>query len=108
VAELSDPTDPAVLRLIETVCKGAGSAIVAVCGEMAADERAAALLIGLGVRELSVAPAAIPLIKQVIRELNSHDAAKLGTRALNAESASAVRELLSQSCRVGPEPPRLY
>jgi multiphosphoryl transfer protein len=99
VAELGDPFDPGVLRLIDAVCQGAGAAPVAVCGEMAADERAAALLVGLGVRELSVTPAAIPPIKQAVRALNSEDAAGLGALALHAESAAAVRELLS-------EPPR--
>lgn len=95
VAHLCDPVDPAVLRLIDMVCKGAGSAPVAVCGEMAADERAAALLVGLGVRELSVAPAAVPTVKESVRGLNSSDAAELGALALKAESAVAVRELLT-------------
>jgi multiphosphoryl transfer protein len=62
---------------------------------MAADERAAALLVGLGVRELSVAPRAIPTIKQAVRALNSGAAADLGALALDAESANAVRELLA-------------
>jgi len=97
VAELSDPFDPGVLRLIEAVCRGAAGRVpVAVCGEMAADERAAALLVGLGVRELSVTPAAIPAIKQAVRALNSGAAADLGALALGAESASAVRELLAR------------
>ena len=96
VAELGDPVDPGVLRLIDAVCRGAaGQVPVAVCGEMAADERAAALLVGLGVRELSVAPRAIPTIKQAVRALNSGAAADLGALALDAESAIAVRELLA-------------
>lgn len=94
VAELGDPFDPGVLRLVDAVCKGAGQVPVAVCGEMAANERAAALLVGLGVRELSVAPLTIPTIKQAVRALNSGDAADLGALALDAESAAAVRELL--------------
>ena len=97
VAELSDPFDPGVLRLIDAVCRGAAGRVpVAVCGEMAADERAAALLVGLGVRELSVTPAAIPTIKQAVRALDSAAAADLGALALGAESASAVRELLAR------------
>jgi phosphoenolpyruvate-protein phosphotransferase/dihydroxyacetone kinase phosphotransfer subunit len=97
VAELSDPFDPGVLRLIDAVCRGAAGRVpVAVCGEMAADERAAALLVGLGVRELSVTPAAIPTIKQTVRTLDSAAAADLGALALGAESASAVRELLAR------------
>ncbi|MGH3868333.1 MAG: phosphoenolpyruvate--protein phosphotransferase [Pseudonocardiaceae bacterium] len=97
VAELGDPADPGVLRLIDAACRGAaGQVPVGVCGDMAADERAAALLVGLGVRELSVTPAAIPTIKQAVRALNSGAAADLGALALVAESASAVRKLLAQ------------
>lgn len=96
VAELGDPLDPGVLRLIDAVCAGAGGQVpVAVCGNMAADERTAALLIGLGVRELSVPPAAIPTIKQAVRTLHSGAAAEAGALALAAESASAVRALLA-------------
>ena len=97
MAELGDPFDPGVLRLIDATCRGAGQVPVAVCGEMAADERATALLIGLGVRELSVAPQAIPTIKQAVRALNSRDAADLSALALHAESAAAVRELLAEA-----------
>ena len=105
VAELGDPVDPGVLRLIDAVCRGAaGQVPVAVCGEMAADERAAALLVGLGVRELSVAPRAIPTIKQAVRALNSGAAADLGALALDAESAIAVRELLAGGRRTHPDP----
>ncbi len=97
VAELGDPCDPGVLRLIDAVCKSAaGQALVAVCGDLAADERAAALLVGLGVRELSVPPPAIPTIKQAVRGLNRGDAVDLGMLALNSESAAAVRELLAR------------
>lgn len=99
VAGLADPFDPGLLRLIDVACTGAGQVPVAVCGEMAADERATALLIGLGVRGLSVAPRAIPTIKQAVRAVKSGDAVDLGGLALNAECAAAVRELLA-------EPPR--
>jgi multiphosphoryl transfer protein len=97
VAEFGDPLDPGVLRLIHAVCAAAGRQVpVAVCGEAAADERAAALLVGFGIRELSVPPAAIPTIKQAVRALHSGAAADLGALALAAESASAVHELLAR------------
>ena len=61
VAALADSLDPAVLHLISEVANAATArARVAVCGEMAADPIAAALLIGLGVRELSMTPAPSP------------------------------------------------
>ena len=64
LAALADPFDPGVLALMESVCRGAaGGPLVAVCGELAADERAARLLVGMGVRELSVAPPAVPSVK---------------------------------------------
>jgi phosphocarrier protein FPr len=96
VAGLGDPFDPGVLRLVDATCRGAGGqALVAVCGELAADERACALLIGLGVRELSVAPCAVPAIKQAVRDFDTGDAATLAASALAAESADAVRGLLT-------------
>ncbi|MGL5912307.1 MAG: putative PEP-binding protein, partial [Phycicoccus sp.] len=70
VARLGDPFDPAVLALVGAVCREAGGATVAVCGELASDERAVALLVGLGVHELSVAPSSVPDIKQAVRALD--------------------------------------
>ena len=97
VTGLGDPYDPGVLRLIGAVCAGAGSARVAVCGELAADERAAALLVGLGVRELSVGPRAVPVVKQAVREVHHGQAAATAARALDADGPAAVRALLSNA-----------
>jgi phosphoenolpyruvate-protein phosphotransferase/dihydroxyacetone kinase phosphotransfer subunit len=69
VAGIVDPMHPAVLRLIEATCEGAGDRVtVAVCGELAADPQAVPTLVGLGVRELSVAAPAVPLVKEAVRE----------------------------------------
>ncbi len=98
VAGVGDSYDPGVLRLIEAICRDARDRIpVAVCGEMAADPAAAALLVGLGARELSVAPRAIPTIKQAIRVVDSQDAVALAAAALRAPSAPSVRDLLTRS-----------
>ena len=70
---------------------------VAVCGELAADDGAVPLLIGLGVDELSVVPQAIPSIKQAIREVDSGEARELAQAALRAGSADDVRALLAES-----------
>lgn len=68
VAHLADPLHPSVLRLIADVAHAAGDRVrVAVCGEMAGDPANTGLLIGLGVRELSVSPPAIPLVKDAVR-----------------------------------------
>jgi phosphoenolpyruvate-protein phosphotransferase/dihydroxyacetone kinase phosphotransfer subunit len=95
IARLADPLDPGVLRLIEATCRGAGpQTTVAVCGELAADAPAVAVLAGLGVRELSVTPRAVPEIKETVRSLALPDSVALAARALEAPSATAVRALL--------------
>jgi len=95
IASLADALDPGVLQLIDATCRGAGSrTTVAVCGELAADERAVGVLIGLGVRELSVTPRAVPGIKQAVRALVLPETTALAARALVAPSADAVRNLL--------------
>jgi len=93
VAGVGDPFDPGVLYLVDAVCRS--GVPVAVCGELAADERAAALLVGLGVRELSVAPRAVPTVKQAVRHLDSRDAAAVAVAALKAATADAVHSLLA-------------
>lgn len=103
VAAVGDPFDPGLLRLVEATCRGAaGRALVAVCGEFAADPRASGVLLGLGVRELSVTPRAVPATKQAVRAVDLTEAATLAAAALRADSAADVRALLA-----GPaEPPR--
>jgi phosphocarrier protein FPr len=92
LAALADPWDPGVLRLIDAACRGvAGRATVAVCGEMASDEAAVPLLTGLGVRELSVAPHAIPAVKDAVRATSVNEAAALAARALDLPDGAAVR-----------------
>ena len=96
VAALADPLDPAVLHLISEVANAATArARVAVCGEIAADPAAAALLIGLGVRELSMTPRAIPAVKDAIRSMSANRAKQLAALALHRDSAASVRALLS-------------
>ena len=72
VAHLFNPLHPAVLRLIQFSTAAALRARIPVslCGEIAGDPRFTALLVGLGLRELSMAPTSIPGIKQRIRSLN--------------------------------------
>ncbi len=69
VADVADPFDPGCCA--SWTLPAGEQAPVAVCGELAADERTCALLLGFGVRELSVAPGAIPVIKQAVRGIDS-------------------------------------
>ncbi len=90
-----DALHPSVLRLIASVARTAQErdAELAVCGGLASDPDAIALLIGLGVREISAVPTAIPELKRVIRSLRSSACVELAQRALALSSARAVREL---------------
>jgi phosphoenolpyruvate-protein kinase (PTS system EI component) len=65
-----------------------------VCGELAGDPLATPLLIGLGVRELSMSAPAIPHVKHAVRETDLDAADALAAKALSLSSASEVRELL--------------
>jgi phosphoenolpyruvate-protein phosphotransferase/dihydroxyacetone kinase phosphotransfer subunit len=93
VAALADALHPAVLRLIGMTAEGAGphGRVVGVCGEIAGDPVAVPILIGLGVRELSAAPPAVPRVKRAVRETDLGPARALAGRALTLDSADAVR-----------------
>ena len=103
VAGLSDALDPGVLQLIDHVCRAArGRISVAVCGEAASDELAVPVLVGLGVRELSVSPPAVPRVKAAVRELDVERCATLARRALGLAEADDVRKLVLSMLSEGP------
>lgn len=91
-----DALHPAVLRLIAQATEQAtGLKWIGVCGGMASDPAAAAILVGLGVRELSVAPARIAEIKAAVRRLNLPDCIDLAREALRQDGPEAVRALVA-------------
>lgn len=96
LAAQTDALHPAVLRLIAQAVQGAARhrRPVGVCGGLASDLVAAAILIGLGVTELSAVPAVIPELKAQVRRLIMADCEELAERAVAASSAAAVRALL--------------
>ena len=99
VAQLYDPLHPAVLRLIKAVADaGFGAGIpTSICGEMAGDPKAVLLLLGLGIRILSLSPGLIPEVKEVVRVLELDHARDVASRCLELESGSAVRRHLDGS-----------
>lgn len=92
----ADGLHPSVLKLIENTVKSAHKygKWVGVCGELASDRQAVPILLGLGVDELSVATSQIPLVKMQIRSLSKKDCQTLAEKALDCDTATAVRVLI--------------
>lgn len=90
------PLHPAVLRLIKHTCDvGRASGLeVSVCGEMASQPLTAFALLGLGVRQLSVAPRAVPLVKRIVRGIRIGAAEEAASAALRARSAADAERVL--------------
>jgi phosphotransferase system enzyme I (PtsP) len=109
VAHLYDSLHPAVLALIARSVEAAGRAgiPVSVCGEMATNPLAVPLLIGLGISELSGAPDAVPMVKEITRALESGavDAdARLALAAGRAEEVHAIAAERLQSAGLFEHP----
>jgi phosphocarrier protein FPr len=95
VASLADGLDPGMLGLIRALCRSArGKATVSVCGELGSDPVAVPVLLGLGVRSLSVAVPTIAEVKEVVRSVSKARARLVARQALACSEASAVRQLL--------------
>jgi phosphotransferase system enzyme I (PtsI) len=94
VADLYQPLHPAILRMLRFVLDSARTAgiEVSLCGEMAADPRCAALLLGFGLRRLSMSPRAIPGIKTQIRELAVPELVELAERCAGLTTAAEVQQ----------------
>ena len=99
VAYLADACHPAILRQIQRVVQAARGAgrWVGVCGELAGDAQAIPILVGLGVDELSMAPASIPHAKAVLRSWSYPRACQLAEQALRVSTAAEVRQLVKQN-----------
>ena len=94
---LADALNPAVVRLIHETVKGAvaHNRWVGICGGIASDPLAVPLLIGLGIRELSVSVPAIPAVKAQIRGLNLSACKKLAEHVLTLGDVDTVRSVLA-------------
>ena len=109
LASLYQPLHPAVLRAIRAIVEAAGAAEVplALCGEMAAEPLHALLLLGLGVRDLSMSPASIPKVKAALRGVRVEDARRVTLAALELPTAVEVeamaREALASALAVADD-----
>ncbi|MGA3304792.1 MAG: phosphoenolpyruvate--protein phosphotransferase [Stellaceae bacterium] len=96
VAYLHNPLHPAVLRLIQFAVEAALRAQkpVSLCGEMAGDPRYTALLLGLGIRDLSMAPANIPRVKQRVRAMDLASATQRARAIMDQFDDARIASLL--------------
>ncbi len=108
VASLYTGSDPSILRLIHMTVRAADQhhKPISMCGQMCGNPLYTMLLLGLGLRSLSVTPAGIPEIKQVCRRVTIRDCRRVAERALELESARDVRTYLKEELsKVMPELP---
>ncbi|HTN86717.1 MAG TPA: phosphoenolpyruvate--protein phosphotransferase, partial [Sorangium sp.] len=103
LAGRQDALHPAVLRLIAATVQAARKheRHVGICGAVASDPDAVAVLLGLGVTELSVSVQAMPEVKARIRELDAEKCRELARAAVDLATAAEVRALLSPGARPG-------
>jgi phosphotransferase system enzyme I (PtsI) len=99
VADLYQPLHPALLRMIRSTVLAARAAEIPVslCGEMAADPRYVPLLIGLGLRRLSLNPRAVPALRAATARLDAGDLERCVTRCLDLGTAAEVERELAGS-----------
>jgi phosphotransferase system enzyme I (PtsI) len=98
VSYLYEPLHPSLLRLIGGVAKAANDAgiPVTVCGEMAGEPMIAPVLLGLGIRELSMSAVSVPEVKATIRSMNVEEAKLLVKRIDRLPTAAEVRAMVSE------------
>lgn len=96
VAHLYNPLHPAVLRLIQFTIEAASrrNMPISVCGEMAGEPRFTALLLGLGLRNLSMAPRSIPRVKQRVRGLDMVAAVRRARAIMDQSDSGRIAALL--------------
>ena len=97
VSYLYEPLHPSLLRLIGGIAKAAADAgiPVTVCGEMAGEPMIAPILLGLGIRELSMSAVSVPEVKATIRAMNIEEAKLLVKRTEKLATAAEVRAMVS-------------
>jgi phosphotransferase system enzyme I (PtsP) len=101
VAHIYDPLHPAVLALMGASVRAASRANIpiSVCGEVSSNPLAVPLLVGLGIKELSSTPSAVPLVKEIIRELDFGDLEADVRAAQEAGIAAEVHQIAAARLR---------
>lgn len=101
MSSLYSPAHPSIIRLIQWIVKQANryGVRVSLCGEIAADPRFTALLLGLGVHELSVSSRYIPSIKNAIRHTKMSSAKRLAEKVLKMEEPIEIQALIASEYR---------
>jgi len=101
VANLYSPANPAVLKLIKDVIRAGNRADVHVscCGEMAGEVEYVMLLIGMGLRNFSMTPQAIPEAKQIIRSVTLRECQRVARRVASYDSERQVINYLREETR---------
>ena len=97
VAELYDPMHPAVLRLVQFATEAALRVHmpVSICGELAAAPKLTPLLLGLGVRSLSMNASAVPKVKQVIRSVSIDACVRFAQRVMEQGDSDRIKAMLA-------------
>ena len=98
ISALYNPMTPAVLTLIKQVIDASHAAgkWTGMCGELAGDETATLLLLGMGLDEFSMSGISIPKVKKTIRNANFADVKQLADQALSCATAGEIAELVAQ------------
>ena len=96
ISHLYNPMSPSVLGLIKQVIDAshAEGKWTGMCGELAGDERATVLLLGMGLDEFSMSAISVPQIKKLIRNVNYQDAKLLAEKALQQPTAAEIERLV--------------
>ncbi|URL05639.1 phosphoenolpyruvate-protein phosphotransferase PtsI [Avibacterium sp. 21-595] len=97
ISHLYNPMTPSVLSLIKQVIDAshAEGKWTGMCGELAGDERATLLLLGMGLDEFSMSAISVPRIKKLIRNVNYQDAKVLAEKALAQPTAADIEKLVA-------------
>ncbi|MFT6905872.1 MAG: phosphotransferase system enzyme I (PtsI) [Oleiphilaceae bacterium] len=98
ISDLYNPMSPSVLSIIKNVIDASHAAgkWTGMCGELAGDERATLLLLGMGLDEFSMSAISIPTVKKIIRNTNFSEAKALADEALSMATAAEIEALVNE------------